>query len=86
MDAKEIFKLLAEIPEVVQILTKTYGVIHKQIPAEIDGVQGFMIWDYILYNEITFKDRDDNIQSLFKSPDDSETEEKWDELKKKYGT
>ena len=67
MEAKEIFKLLAAIPEVVQILTKTYGVIHKQIPAEIDGVQGFLIWDYILYNEITFKDMDDNIQSLFKS-------------------
>lgn len=85
MEAKEIFKLLAAIPEAVQILTKTYGVIHKQIPAEIDGVQGFLIWDYILYNEITFKDMDDNIQSLFKSPDDSETEEKWDELEKKYG-
>lgn len=38
-----------------------------------------------MYNEITFKDMDDNIQSLFKSPDDSETEEKWDELEKKYG-
>lgn len=86
MEAKEIFKLLVgALPEIVQILSKTYGVIHKQTQAEINGVQGFLIWDYILFNEITFKDMNENIYSLFKSADNSETEKKWDELEKKYG-
>lgn len=86
MEAKEILKLLmGALPEIVQILSKTYGVIYKQTPAEINGVKGFLIWDYILFNEITFKDMDENIYSLFKSTDDSETEKKWDELEKKYG-
>lgn len=44
------------------------------MPAEINGAKGFLIWDYIIYNEITFKDMNDNIYSLFSSVSDDETE------------
>lgn len=72
-------------PDVEIMLSRAYGMIHKSQAAEIHGIKGFLIWDYILLNEITFKDMDQNIISLFKSFSDKETEEKWDELVEKYG-
>ena len=45
-------KLLIEIKKVFK---DTYGFIHKRTPAKIKGKDGFLIWDYILLNEITFK-------------------------------
>ena len=62
-----------------------FGIIYKQAPAIILDKKGYLTWDYILFNEITFKDEDDNVYSLFKSWSDSETEKAWDELTKKYG-
>lgn len=82
---KEILELITMVLPDTELISRMYGIIHKQIPAEINGVRGFLIWDYIIYNEITFKDVDGNIYSLFKSDSDPETEKKWDELEKKYG-
>lgn len=67
-------------------LSKMHGIIHERVPAEINDTKGFLVWDYILFNEITFDDMQGNIYSLFKSWSDDETQKKWDELEKKYGT
>lgn len=75
-----------EIIEVIlNVVKRQYGFIHKQTIAEFNGVKGFLIWDFIFWNEITFKDMDGNIFSLFHSISDKETEKMWEELSKKYG-
>ena len=96
MDPKEIAKNFAENPglikEVADILKDmakieevTYGFIHKRAEAKIGDKKGFLIWDYILYNEITFKSEDGEIIKFFSSFSDKDTEEEWDRLVKKYG-
>lgn len=74
-----------ELIKVYDIVKKEYGLIHKSTGAEIHGIKGFLIWDYLLYNEITFKDMDENIVSLYRGFSDKETEDRWDELVKKFG-
>lgn len=64
---------------------KTYGLIHKSTAAVIHGTKGFLIWDYIAFNEITFKDADENIVSLYRGFSDQDTEKMWHELVEKYG-
>ena len=79
-------KLLEAANGAAKTIERTYGIVHRNTTAEINGKKGFLIWDYIVWNEITFKDEDGNITSFFTSISDKETEKVWDELVKKYGT
>ena len=80
----KLLELIAKLPmrdwmeQVKKAAGRTYGLIHKSTAAEIHGVKGFLIWDYILYNEITFKDNNENIVSLYRGLSDRETEERWE--------
>lgn len=58
-------------------LSRMHGIVHKRVDAEINGVKGSLVWDYIVYNEITFDDVEGNIYSLFKCDSDEETETVW---------
>ncbi len=71
--------------EIVKGISKKYRFIHRRAPAEINGIKGFFVWDYILYNEITFEDTDGEMFSFFTSFSDKETEAQWNELIEKYG-
>jgi hypothetical protein len=31
-----------------------YGAAHKSTPVTMNGEKGFLIWDYIVFNELTF--------------------------------
>lgn len=87
----EILKIIAQLPvgewmeQVKEVAGRTYGLIHRSVTAEIHGTKGFLIWDYIIYNEITFKDNAGNIISLYRGFNDKDTEKQWNELVKKFG-
>lgn len=68
-----------------KVVTRAHGIIHKRAPAEINGKKGFLVWDYIIWNEITFDDENGNIISFFNSIHDDKTEVMWDQLVSKYG-
>ena len=72
------------IPEAKKI-SKAHGFVHKRAEAEINGIRGFLVWDFIVYNEITFDDAEGNIMSFFTSTSDDKTEVEWNRLVKKYG-
>lgn len=80
---------LSKLPwvEIVEGLSRTYGFIHKKVVAELDGTKGFLIWDFVVWNEITFAEdaKDGKIISFFTSISDKETEDKWNELVALYG-
>lgn len=62
------------------------GFVHKRRPAEILGVKGWLVWDYIIYNEIFFEDAEQKISvTFFQSISDAKTEEEWNELVERYG-
>lgn len=82
MAALEIIQQL--IPAAKKI-AKMHGLIHKRVEAEINGIHGFLVWDFVIYNEITFDDIEGNIISFFTSTSDDETEAEWSQLVKKYG-
>lgn len=97
MDAKKVLTIITLVVEGIEVVIKgvklveenyknQYGFIHKRVPAIINGEKGFLIWDYILYNEITFKSEQGEIWSFFTSASDKETQVVWEELEKKYGT
>lgn len=88
MDSKVIMEILAAAPELGKIIeraSKTHGFVHKRAEAEINGIRGFLVWDFIVYNEITFDDAEGNIMSFFTSMSDDETEAEWNRLVRKYG-
>ena len=67
---------------------KPYGVVKERSPVSIDGTNGWIVWDYIIWNELTFEyseGSDTKKVSFFTSISDKETKEKLDELKAKYG-
>ena len=72
------------IPEAKKI-SKAHGFVHKRAEAEINGIRGFLVWDFIVYNEITFDDSEGNIMSFFTSTSDDKTEVEWNRLVRKYG-
>ena len=95
MAAKETAKALAVLTAVQAAIPvaefvlreapKIHGFIHKRVEAEINGIHGFLVWDYIAYNEITFDDDKGNVMSFFTSISDKETEARWNELIDMYG-
>lgn len=78
------------LPDVVAIIRDVadkppHGIIHKRIEAKICDIQGFLVWDYIVWNEITFDDEYGNIISFFNSISDKETKKVWNQLVDRYG-
>lgn len=82
MDANILGKIIRIIPT-AQILNRKFGFVHDSTTAEINGIKGRLVWDYILINEISFEDMDGNIMSLFTSASDKATQAKWNEFVKK---
>ena len=70
---------------VIREASKLHGFIHKTTEAEIGGIRGRLVWDYIVYNEITFDDAEGNIISLFTSISDKETKAEWNRLVDEFG-
>lgn len=85
MSAAEVLAIIQEVVPWAQVLPGIYGFVHDRKEAEINGIRGFLVWDSILYNEITFDDMEGNIMSFFTSFSDDETKAKWDELVAEYG-
>lgn len=88
MNEENIMLALAAIQELIpaaKAISKTHGFIHKRAEAEINGIKGFLVWDFVIYNEITFDDTEGNIISFFTSVSDGKTEAEWNRLVKKYG-
>jgi hypothetical protein len=72
--------------ELVKAASRTYGKVHKAWPARMNGTDGLLIWDYIVWNEITFKATESgDISSLFTSVSDTETEARFNELVQEFG-
>lgn len=75
------------VENLIQKVEKTYGAVHKGVPAIMNGRTGFLIWDYIIFNELTFiDDESGNITSLFTTFSDVEMDERFAECKVEYGT
>ena len=89
MDATLVLGIIKEVIPVAKLAvreaSKLHGIVYKREPAEVNGIRGCLVWDYILLNEITFDDVDGNIISFFTSISDKETAVRWDQLVSEYG-
>lgn len=70
---------------VVKEVSRMHGIVYKRTDIEINGVKGFLVWDFIVYNEITFDDMNGKVYSFFSSFSDEDTEAEWNKLIAKYG-
>jgi hypothetical protein len=77
--------IIESVPKVKEIGIRKYGIVHKREKVEINGIKGFLAWDYIIYNEITFEDMNGNMYSFFSNISDKKTEEEWSRLIQKFG-
>ena len=86
INSKDVIILLKDvIGPVVKEVSRMHGIVHKRTDVEINGVKGFLVWDFIVYNEITFDDMNGKIYSFFNSFSDEDTEAEWNRLVEKYG-
>ena len=75
------------VKDAIKKASRTYGIVHKSTPAVMNGDKGFLIWDYILYNELTFLNSETgDITSLYHSFSDGKMEDRFNEFAKKYAT
>ena len=69
------------IKAILDSIGKTFLIVKKGAPVVYKGEQGFLIWDYLLFNEITFvSSSTQNYISLFTSMDDNATENEFNRL------
>lgn len=72
------------ITEIARI--QPYGIVYKTAEIEYLGMKGRLVWDYILYNELTFEDiKTGKKYSLATSWSDKKTEKIFNEFVEKYG-
>ncbi|MDD3021250.1 MAG: hypothetical protein PHX61_09805 [Alphaproteobacteria bacterium] len=65
---------------------KPFGIVRDTSEIRYMGKTGLLVWDYIVWNELTFVDAETKTkQSLFTSIHDDETKQKFDALVHKYG-
>ncbi|RSK28817.1 hypothetical protein EJF36_19125 [Bacillus sp. HMF5848] len=73
--------MLEDLKSILDYVGKQFGAIHKSAPCNYNGEKGFLVWDYVLFNEITFvNEKTKEYQSLFTSWSDSKTEEEFNRL------
>ena len=91
MDIKDIITILNVIVEAGKsvsdyLRTKPYGIIHKSALITYGGKKGRLVWDYILWNELTFEDLETGEKySLANGFSDKEIETRFDELVNQFG-
>ena len=76
------------IPQAIEIgkkISTTNMIVEKRTEAEINGVRGFLIWDYLLYNEISFDAPDGSVLSFYSGFSDEKTKAEWNRLIARYG-
>lgn len=84
-NALNVLAIVQQVMPVAKLVSKNHGIVHKRAEAEINGIRGFLVWDFVVWNEITFDDMEGHIMSFFNSISDDETEAEWNQLVKKYG-
>lgn len=68
------------------IRSKPYGIVHKRDLVEINGKRGWLVWDYILYNELTFEEADTGKKiSLMTGFSDDRIEKEYNRWLSQYG-
>ncbi|MGL5750939.1 MAG: hypothetical protein ACRCXT_10460 [Paraclostridium sp.] len=81
-----IIKEIVDVKELLNYVSKQFGVIVDTQPVVINGDKGFLIWDYVLFNEITFvNSQTKDYTSMFTSWSDDKTKVKFNELVNRYG-
>lgn len=75
------------VVELIKAVGRLEGKIERAVPVEFNGAKGFLVWDYIIWNEIYFVSNDKKInQTLFTSISDKETAKRFEGFASKYGT
>ena len=81
--------VLKAIPwaKLISVAQRTNMIIDKRAEAEINGVRGFLIWDHLLYHEISFDamDGSGNVLSFYTSRSKEEIKAEWNRLVDRYG-
>ena len=91
MNAKEIFLIIDMILKAGEAVsdclrTKPYGIIHKSALITYCGKKGRLVWDYILWNELTFEDLETGDKySLANRFSDAEAEAFFNDYVSRYG-
>ena len=92
MKKSDILKFLGEAATIITevavetVRSKPYGIVHDSHEIVMCGKKGLLVWDYILYNELTFEEIDTQIKhSLFTSVSDEETKARFELLVEEYG-
>jgi len=74
------------LKEALKFASRTYGIIHKATPAFMNNYNGFLIWDFQVYNELTFFNSETkDFISLYHSVLDEKMESMFYEFAEKYG-
>lgn len=71
--------------DIPTLLAKKHGFIVKRAPGVYKGTKGDFVWDYIIWNQITFDTEDGKIVPFFDSISDEDTEKEWHKLTSQYG-
>jgi hypothetical protein len=91
LDLNSIIEILNYVSKGADVLvnylrSKPYGIVHKSEPIVYMGKKGRLVWDYIIWNELTFEDIGTGEKySLVNRLSDEEMEKKFNELVIKYG-
>ena len=79
-------KLIDELMEWLKNIDDGFGFIERREPIIYDGIPGALVWDYVIYNEITFVERETcKKHRLYSSISDKETSQRYNEYIEKYG-
>ena len=66
---------------VLSTVTKSYGLIERREAVEFENKPCWLVWDYLIYNDITLEERETGKQiRLFSSISDEKTEAKFNEI------
>ena len=88
IDIEIVLQLIKEGVEIAKYLirTKPYGFQYKRERVKIGNDEGWLVWDWIVCNELTFEKADTGEKiSLGTSFKDTEIEERFNELVRRYG-
>lgn len=85
-DLERLIRVAGSLIKVIKGLRPSFGIVHKAKIVEKEGtVKGYLVWNYLSFNEISFIEVDgNNHQTLFSSTCNKETEEQFEILCNEY--
>jgi hypothetical protein len=80
-DSSVALRIVDDLTQIMSEQSQNLGIVEAACQTQRQGQEGFLVWHYVLYNEVSFVATNGHVESLYTSICDDYAKTEFDRLK-----